>query len=159
MNITYRFEPVQSDLVGVADMLSRTGVFTEREIVVAQELIEDRIAHGSKSEYSFVFADLDGVLVGYVCYGLITITEDRYDLYWIAVDPSSGGRGIGRGLMAHSERLMRRDGGSYVFVDTSSRDVYAPARGFYSACGYTNDATVHNYFSDGDHKVIFSKKL
>ena len=157
--MNYRFEPVKGDLAAVAEILSLTGVFTEREIAVAQELIEDRLTRGAASEYSFVFAEAGGELAGYVCYGPITITEDRYDLYWIAVHPSHARRGIARGLMVEAERMMRKEGCAIVFVDTSSRDVYAKARGFYEACGYTVSATVRDYFSDHDHKVIYAKRL
>ena len=159
MSVRYRFEPKASDLDAVARMLALTGVFTEREIVVAKELIEDRINHGGQSEYHFVFAEADGALAGYVCYGPITITEDRYDLYWIATDPGHERRGIARGLMAEAERIMRGEGCAIVYVDTSSRDVYDKARGFYASCGYEVAATVRDYFADRDSKVIYAKRL
>lgn len=157
--MTYRYEPVAADLVDVARILAETGVFTEREIAVAQELIDDRITHGAASEYRFIFAEADGGLAGYVCYGPITITEDRYDLYWIATDPSHARQGIGRGLMAEAERIMADEGCAIVYVETSSRDVYGKSRLFYEACGYEVSATVRDYFSDGDSKVIYSKRL
>ncbi len=159
MNVSYRYEPLPADLDAVADILRRTGVFTGREIIVAQELIEDRITHAAQSEYHFVFAEAEGKLAGYVCYGPITITEDRYDLYWIATDPAHERRGIGRGLMAEAERIMRAEGCAIVYVDTSSRDDYDKARGFYTSCGYAVAATVLDYFADRDSKVIYAKRL
>ena len=43
----------------------------------------------------------DAVL-GYYCIGPTPATEGTFDLYWIAVEPSLHGRGVGSALNAHA---------------------------------------------------------
>ena len=52
--------------------------------------------------------------MGYACYGPIAVTIGSYDLYWIAVDQSCQGKGLGKVLLAEAERLIggKGEGGS-----------------------------------------------
>ena len=69
-----------------------TGVFSPGEIQIAVELADERLAKGEASGYYFVFAEEDGQVRGYACYGPIALTVGSYDLYWIAVAKSTRGR-------------------------------------------------------------------
>ena len=66
------------------------------ELACAVELADERMEEGPASGYHFVFAELDGRVVGYACYGPIALTIGSYDLYWIAVDKSVQGQGLGQ---------------------------------------------------------------
>jgi len=82
-----------------------------------------------------------------------------YDLYWIAVDPATQGRGLGRLLVDAAEQHVRGLGGRRMFIDTSSRPDYAATRSFYERCGYACEATLRDYYAPGDGKAIFAKDL
>lgn len=157
--IILRTEPREGDRAVIRALLSATGFFQAREIDIAIELIEDRLAKGRASEYLFLFADIAGGTQGFVCYGPITITESRFDLYWIAVSPDHQGKGLGRLLLREAERQMRSLKGAYVFAETSSRAAYEPTRRFYLGQGFTEVARVPHFYADDDGKVIFSKNL
>ena len=77
---------------------------------------------------------------GYLCYGPIAGTAGSYDLYWIAVDANVQRQGLGKVLLAESERLIRQEGGKRVYVETSNRGHYASTRAFYERSGYTLEA-------------------
>ena len=96
-------------------------------------------------------------LEGYVCFGPILGTERRYELYWIAAGARH--RGLGRKLLAACEDVIRARGGTHLFAETSTREIYAPAHAMYLSCGYAREATVSDYHADGDHMAIFGKKL
>ena len=68
--------------------------FTEEEVGVALELIDNALDNG-QHDYAVRVADLDGrPAAGYICFGRTPMTSATYDLYWIATDPASEVSGI-----------------------------------------------------------------
>jgi GNAT superfamily N-acetyltransferase len=155
----FREEVTPGDRHAVDRLVRATGFFSEEEIGIAVELVEERLAKGDASGYFFLFAEEGERLIGYTCFGPIPGTSHSFDLYWIAVDPGEQGRGVGRKLMAQSEMLMARRGGMHVYADTSSRPQYGPTRAFYLSCGYLQEAFLADFYAPGDGKVIFVKSL
>jgi ribosomal protein S18 acetylase RimI-like enzyme len=156
---TYRQEVRPADREAVDRHVRSTGFFSEDEHLIAVELVDERLAKGEASGYFFLFAEEDDRLLGYTCFGPIAGSLHSYDLYWIAVDPKTQGRGIGKQLMAESERLMAERGARRVYADTSSRPQYESTRAFYLACGYVQEALLVDFYAPGDGKVIFVKVL
>jgi len=140
-------------------MIARTSGFREDDVEVALELIDDNLARGPQSEYRFLVAADEDLVLGYVCYGLIPLTESSHDLYWIVVDPEHQRRGIGAKLMAAMREAILSMGGKRVYIDTSSTDLYAPARKFYESQGYTVTARFPDFYRDGDAKVVYWRGL
>jgi ribosomal protein S18 acetylase RimI-like enzyme len=136
------------------------GVFYPEEVDIAEELARENLARGAEgSGYHFLVAESGGEVCGYTCFGPIPGARQRFDLYWIAVAEGFKGSGVGRELMARSESHIEVAGGAKVYVETSSRPPYAPARTFYRRCGYLQEAVLKDYYDDGDDKVIFVKAL
>jgi ribosomal protein S18 acetylase RimI-like enzyme len=148
-----------SDKENVERLVQSTGIFSLSEIKVAIELIEDGLQRGSFSEYQFIFADFEGETVGYISYGRIPMTENRFDLYWIVVRKAMQCISIGSLLLCEAELHIAELGGMYLFIETSSRSDYKPARDFYRKNGYLEVAHIPDYYSKGDNKVIFMKAL
>jgi ribosomal protein S18 acetylase RimI-like enzyme len=158
-SVSFRAEPRVEDLGRVRAMVEATGFFSAAELGVALELLEDRLARGPASDYRFAFAEDGAGIAGYACFGPVPATRESWDLYWIVVEPSAQGQGLGRSLLAESERRIAREGGRRIYVDTSSRPQYAPTRSFYAACGYQVAATLEDFYAPGDGKVIYLKVL
>ncbi len=154
-----RHDLLPTDRQAVRQLVERTGFFSPAEVLVAVELVDERLAKGAASDYQFVFAERDGEVVGYACYGPIACTVSSYDLYWVAVDPRVQRQGLGRRLVSEMETLVRQAGGSRVYLDTSSRDQYASTRAFYAAGGYQCAARLVDFYAPGDHKVVYVKVL
>jgi len=157
--IAYREEPRPGDPEVVRRLVRATGFFSEEEEGIACELVEERLAKDEVSGYFFLFAEEEGRLLGYTCFGPIPGSVHSWDLYWIAVDPNGQGRGLGKKLMAASERIMAGRGARRVYADTSSRPQYEPTRAFYLGCGYVQEAFIADFYAAGDGKVIFVKPL
>jgi ribosomal protein S18 acetylase RimI-like enzyme len=147
------------DAAAVRELVTRTGVFSPAEVEIAVELVEAVVTRGSASGYSLLFAEQAGALLGYACWGDIPGTESGFDLYWIVVSPERQGLGVGALLLDAVERQVVADGGHRLWIDTSGRDAYAPARRFYSKQGYAEAARLPDFYRDGDAKVIFVKRL
>jgi ribosomal protein S18 acetylase RimI-like enzyme len=96
---------------------------------------------------------------GYACFGPHSLTQGTYDLYWIVVDPTAQGHGIGHALLARVEAEVQARGGRLLLVETSGTPAYAPARRFYESSGYRCEATIHDFYAPGDDLLIFSKDL
>jgi len=101
----------------------------------------------------------DGRVLGYVCYGSTPLTNGTYDLYWIAVDPEIHGGGVGRSLVTAATDAIAAAGGRLLLIETSSRTDYSKTREFYERLGFVAEARVRDFYSPGDDRVIYSKRL
>ena len=143
----------------VRRIVEATELFRPAEVDVAVELVEARLAKGPASGYEFVFAEQNGGVVGYACFGKNTLTTGSFDLYWIAVDPRLHGRGVGRQLLEAVERQIAAAGGTRIYIETSHRPDYVATRGFYERCGYKLAAVLDDYYAPGDGKAIYIRTL
>ena len=157
--IHFRLELTPDDPARIGSLVQSTGVFSPVELEVAIELADERLARGPSSGYHFVFAEYEGAVHGYTCYGPIALTVGSYDLYWIAVDRASQGRGLGRAVLEKTEALIRQEGGRRIYIETSTRPPYAPTRAFYLRCGYELAVVLDDFYAVGDGKAIYVKAV
>ena len=153
----FRYDPVADDVEEIRRLVAETGYFRDDEVEIAAQLVTERLEKGPASGYCFVMASKSGRLAGYGCYGPIPCTLAGYDIYWIAVSPKFQGKGLGQVLLTKMEQLITEAGGCTIYVETASQQKYAPTRAFYERCGYTAAATLPDFYSPGDAKVIYSK--
>jgi GNAT superfamily N-acetyltransferase len=154
-----RAQPRPADATAVRALVAATGRFSQEEIAIAVELVEEALAHGAASGYHFIFADDGTELRGYACFGPIPATRSSFDLYWIAVAPVYQHAGLGRGILIEVESQVRGLGGSRIYLDTSGRADYAPTRAFYERAGYRAEAILEDFYAPGDSKIVFAKRL
>lgn len=159
MSLLYRQEIQSSDLGVILNIVQSSGFFSTAEVEMACELATDRLENGQQSSYQFLFAENDGEVVGYTCYGLIPATAASYDLYWIAVSETSRGKKMGKILLQKTEEIIRGMGGKRLYAETSSRAQYASTQKFYQNCGYIAEAVLKDFYTPGDSKIIYSKVL
>jgi GNAT superfamily N-acetyltransferase len=161
------------DVARVVELTRTTGVFREEEIVIAEEVVReavvaDRAGEADNSDrpdrsdldrpYYALGAEVDGRVVGWICWGATPCTVATWDLYWMAVDPEMHGQGVGTALLEEMENRLS-DKARLIVIDTSGRPDYAPTRAFYRARGYQTAAVVRDFYALGDDQVIFSKRL
>ena len=159
MRITWRDEPRSSDANIVKDIITSSGFFSKEEIDVAVELVQERLNKGLSSGYYFAFAEMGEEVIGYSCFGPIPCTTESYDIYWIAVQNQLRRSGLGKEILLRVEEKIKGMGGTRIYVETSSRVQYAPTRSFYIRCGYKKEATLNDFYSPGDSKIIYLKVL
>ncbi len=159
MEITFRNNVRPEDILTVDGIIRSTGFFREDEIIVARELVDERLTKGPASGYEFLFAETGAVTVAFACYGLIPCSLVSYDLYWIATSQAFRNKGIGRRLLQQAEGLVGNAGGLALYIETSSKPEYEPTRVFYTNNGYLLKAELEDYYEPGDHKLIYVKKI
>ena len=146
------------DRASIESVLRATGAFSEEEVGVALELF-DLSTSGRDPSYRFLCAESGAAFAGYACYGEIPLTRGSFDLYWIAVDPRRGRIGAGRALVDRMLEEIAAEGGRKVFIETSSREPYAPARAFYARAGFRPIARYADFYSAGDDKLVFERSV
>jgi len=157
--IIYREDVRPSDRDHVRHLVESSGYFSQKEIGIAIELVEERLSNGAQSGYFFLFAEWEGNIIGYTCFGPIPDTPYSYDLYWIVVHNNFRRSGIGKALLARTEYLIEKQGGRLIYIDTSSRNQYRTTRMFYSRCGYLKDAFMKDFYNPGDSKITYVKDI
>lgn len=159
LGLDFRTDVTQEDPERIHRLVEITGFFSDAEVRMARELVEERLSKGLESGYHFVFAEHYGRLIGYACYGPVPCTASSYDLYWIAIHPDFHRRGIGRRLIQETENRIKQAGGSRIYVDTSQRSQYASTRDFYQGSGYHLETVLTDFYAPGDGKAIYCKAL
>jgi len=150
---------VSNDKLAIIDMLKHMPEFKPAEVVVAEEVIDSYLCDSFGSGYNVLVAELGKSIAGYVCYGPTPLTEGTWDLYWIAVSPELQTKRIGKGLLTSAENAVKKAGGRRIFVETSSLSSYEGARNFYHSNGYVTVCRIADFYSPGDDKLIFQKRL
>lgn len=100
-----------------------------------------------------------GEILGFACYGKHALTASTYDLYWIAVDPTSHRSGVGSDLLRYVEEQIRAENGERLIIETSSTEPYSSARRFYRHHDYEREAIIRDFYAPGDHLIIYTKYL
>lgn len=164
MSWRFRDDVRAGDPAAVRALATATGFFRPAEIDVAVELVGERLTKGEASGYFFVFASAaddpgDDAPAGYACWGPTPCTVSGTDLYWLIVDPSRQGGGLGRELLRRVAAAARARGGTKLYADTSGMALYAPTRAFYLHLGFREIARLPEFYAPGDDKVVYVKTL
>jgi len=157
--VTFREKVLPDDAQAVRAIVASSGFFYDHEIDVAVELVDERLQKGLPSGYLFLFAEKQGRVVGYCCFGEIACTAGSYDLYWIAVHEEYRGQGIGKVLLKKCEEQIAALKGRCIWVETSGQEKYRPTRDFYVHNEYQQEALLKDFYGPNDDKFIFVKRL
>lgn len=87
------------------------------------------------------------------------LTEGTFNLYAIGVRSDIQGKGIGTKMMSYLEHQLKEKGQRILIVETSGTDDFQLTRKFYENLNYTKEATIRDFWSEEDDKVIYWKKL
>lgn len=158
MDIVIR-ELVSGDRDAVSRILRTCGGFTSEEIRVALELVDDALARGIDGDYIIFVAVRQRAVCGYVCIGRTPLTASTWHLYWLCVDGSGQGAGVGRALQSHAEAFARQRGCERLVLETSSQPWYDSVRRFYERCGYQQVGRIQHFYKSNDDCIIYCKEL
>lgn len=133
--------------------------FNAEERELAREVLDAGLVSDKSGYHILVAVDSDSPdsLAGFICYGPIPITVNRWDIYWIAVAPTVSRRGFGTLLLRAMEEKIGR--GVRIYVDTSATSGYSKARAFYERHGYKVACRLADFYATGDDKVVYCKDL
>lgn len=155
--IRYNVKP--SDLEAVEEIIRSTHFFREDEIEVAVELVQETLEKGKESGYNFVFLESEGKTIAYACFGKIPCSLVSFDLYWIATHNDYRGHGLGSIVLTEVEKIIKQQKGLYIYIETSSKELYTSTQKFYEKNKYEIKSIFENFYDLGDGKVVYLKKV
>ncbi len=147
----------QADVDAVKNILERIPTFTQKEVEVAMELVHIAANNLMQTDYNVFVYENGGRILGYHCTGKRPLTDGVYDLYWIAADPNSEIKGIGKSLLDHAEAFVKESKGRWFLAETSSKESYSRTRNFYLRNNFSIVSQINDFYSVGDHLVVFGK--
>lgn len=130
--------------------------FLQCEIDIATEVIDETFNPAEDYQALAAFDD-DRRLIGFISFGPIPLTVNRFDIYWIAVDPDHGRQGTGTVLLREMEKELQKSGHGHIYVETSSTEGYLSARLFYEKNDYQLVSHLPDFYRDGDGRMIYRK--
>ncbi|MFA6469492.1 MAG: GNAT family N-acetyltransferase [Bacteroidota bacterium] len=150
----------RQDFETIRSIVIATEVFSQEEIDIAVELLEIYLNDPEQKDYEmFSYVDGEEKVLGYICIGPTPATEATFDLYWIAVDPTTQSKGIGTVLLNYTEDVLRQRGGRLIIAETSSTSKYDNTRQFYERKKFQKLAHIKEYYKPNDDLVIYGKYL
>ena len=150
---------IAQDKPAIVQMLQNMPEFKPPEVVVAEEVLDNYLHDSIRSGYHVFVAEIDSLVVGYICYGPTPLTEGTWDIYWLAVAPNQQSQGIGKSLLAFAEENIKETTGKIAVVETSSKPEYEATGRFYRTQGYELVCRIPDFYAPGDDKLIFLKRL
>lgn len=85
--------------------------------------------------------------------------QNVYNLYFIGVLPNQQGKGIGSSMLKYVENHLQKLEQRLLLVETSGLPNFEKTRDFYLKNNYEQEATIREYYKEGDDKIIYRKKL
>jgi len=144
----------KSDLPAISIILNETELFPSE---LLEDMIQPFFEDENNHEKWFVCEDDARTVVGFGYCRAEPFTEGTWNLLAIGVRTAQQGKGFGATLIRHIERALSNE--RLLMVETSGLDGFEKTRMFYIKCGYDLVATIPEYWTENDDKVIFCKKL
>ncbi|WP_044203603.1 GNAT family N-acetyltransferase [Flammeovirga sp. OC4] len=146
---------IQSDIDGLKEVLDSSELFPSEYL---DEMISDYFNNPDTEEIWFTNISY-GKIIGFGYCTPEKLTQGTYNLLAIAVKKEFQGKGEGRKMMDYIEHLLSAKGHRILIVETSSDSQYKLTRKFYDQLGYRKEATIRDFWKEGEDKVIYWKKL
>jgi ribosomal protein S18 acetylase RimI-like enzyme len=155
--MTVNIRPIiHEDRAQLIDIIKQQVNFLQCEIDIATEVI-DATFNPADDYQALAAVDKEQHVLGFISFGPIPLTENRFDIYWIAVDPAKGRHGIGTLLLREMEKRLQQAGSGHIYVETSSTKGYTPAQLFYEKNNYQLISQLKDFYRNGDDRMIFRK--
>jgi ribosomal protein S18 acetylase RimI-like enzyme len=138
--------------------LISAGPFRPEEISCALELLDAALGRADTYE-SLIVEDAAATPLGYVCFGATPMTEATFDVYWIVVAAQARGQGLGKALLAETERMLAERGARTLRIETSSLEGQGGAVRFYERAGYARVGFIEAFYREGDDLITLAKRL
>jgi ribosomal protein S18 acetylase RimI-like enzyme len=126
------------------------------------ELLDDMIAdylNNPETRHLWFSAVEDEKLLSIAYCAPELMTEGTFNLYAIGVREDQQGRGIGSQMMSYLEERLQKAGQRLLIVETSGASDFQQTRAFYEKLGYVKEATLRDFWTEGNDKVIYWKKI
>jgi ribosomal protein S18 acetylase RimI-like enzyme len=148
-------QATNADVADIRRVAIDSGLFAPDEV---GSLADDLIEAPGPAEPHWLVLEREGSIAAAAYVGPEPYSDRVWNLYFIAVDANSQGRGEGSALLTHIRHLLQSAGpeaARLLLVETSGLPSFEATRAFYEKHGFVKEARIRDYYGDGDDKVIF----
>jgi ribosomal protein S18 acetylase RimI-like enzyme len=147
------------DTEELVSVIIRSGLFRVDDADALRSMLDDYHSQKRASGHRIV-TFVQGNSLGGICYAAPREFADRvWELLLIAVDGPLQRTGVGSRLMVAVEKDIQDAEGRLMLIETSSKPEFEPVWQFYRRHGYSEVARIPDYYTDGDDKLSFIKRL
>jgi ribosomal protein S18 acetylase RimI-like enzyme len=140
--------------------LSRSsGLFNPEDSDAIQEMLDEYHSTNAAHGHKILTCEDGDTLVGIAYFAPKAFTDRVWELLMIAVHEPRHRQGIGSMLLRAVEDAVRALDGRLLLIETSSQSSFERTRLFYRKHGYSEVAHIPDYFTDGDGKASFIKRV
>lgn len=150
---------VPADSPALVALSGSSGLFKPDELDTVQGMLDDYHANQASHGHKMLAWDEGGTLLGVVYFAPKEFADRVWELLMIAVDADHHRQGIGSLMLKSVEEMVRDADCRLLLIETSSKSSFERTRQFYRKHGYTEVAHIPDYFSDGDGKASFIKRI
>jgi ribosomal protein S18 acetylase RimI-like enzyme len=146
---------VQEDLPEMKIIISSTELFPS-------DLLEQMTAgffSGNQAGEIWIAAEYKNKTVALAFCAPEKLTDGTYNLYLIAVHKEYQGMGIGSHMIEYISSMLKADNARILIVETSGLAHFGNTRKFYIQKGFVQEAIIHDFYQQGEDKIIFVKKI
>jgi ribosomal protein S18 acetylase RimI-like enzyme len=145
-----------ADIPAILKIVEESGQFDSDGLAHVRETLDEHLAGGGHGIW--LTAD-DGEAVGVAYCAPEPVTNGTWNLLMLWTRADRHARGHGRALVSHVEHELRARAARLLIVETSGLPEFELARSFYAKCGFIQEASIKDFFSAGDDKLVFTKSL
>ncbi len=143
------------DLDGIKYVIDSNELFPAD---LLDEMIEDYFQN-QESKHIWLIKEINDVPIA-VCYcAPEKMTNGTVNLYLIAVHKEYQGTGIGTELLRSLKYILKEQKQRVLLVETSGFKEFRKTREFYLKRDFHREATIIDFYQEGEDKIVFWKKL
>lgn len=148
-----------ADSPAIVTIAGTSGLFKPEELPAIQGMLEEYHGSGVASgQHMLGFAE-GSALAGVAYFTPRPFADRVWELLMIAVAGPRQRQGIGSRLLVAVEDAVRSLDARLLLIETSDQASFERTRNFYRKHQYTLVAQIPDYFTDGDGKATFLKRI
>ncbi len=156
----YSIRPVvPADTPSLVALSGSSGLFKTEELDAIQEMLDDYHSTKIGGGHQILTYDESGTLLGIAYFCPKEFTDRVWELLMIAVDAARHRQGIGSRMLLAVEEAIKTANGRLLLIETSDKSSFERTRQFYRKQGYSEVSRIPDYFTDGEGKASFTKRM
>lgn len=148
-----------ADTPALVALSGSSGLFKPDEFDAISGMLDEYHGTNAANGHNILAYEDGGTLVGIAYFAPKVFTDRVWELLMIAVDAPRHRQGIGSKMLLAVEEAVRALNGRLLLIETSDKISFERTRQFYRKHSYTEVAHIPDYFTDGDGKASFIKRL
>lgn len=148
-----------ADTPALIRLSSSSGLFEPGDAEAIEQMIHEFHEQGTANHGGMLVYESGDDLVGMLYFAPRPFADRVWEVLMIAVDRDRQRQGIGSELLVATETIARDRNGRLMLIETSDKSDFERTRLFYRKHGYAEVARIPDYFTDGDGKASFIKRL